>query len=90
MAVGNLSGSNLFNIMVLVIDDALYLPGPLLADVSAAHAVSAMSAIMMTGIAIVVLLYRPEKRVLETVGWASIFLLTAYLLNSYVMYLYGA
>ncbi|MDH3639544.1 MAG: sodium:calcium antiporter, partial [Gammaproteobacteria bacterium] len=89
MAISNLFGSNLFNIMILTIDDALYLPGPLLADVSVTHAVSAVSAIMMTGIAIVALLYRPTKRVLKTVGWASIFLLTAYLLNSYVMFLYG-
>ena len=89
MAIGNLFGSNLFNILILSVDDLLYVPGPLLADVSTSHAVSALSAIMMTGIAIVALLYRTKTRVLKTVGWASIFLFTVYLFNSYVIYLYG-
>lgn len=89
MAIGNLFGSNLFNILILSVDDVLYLPGPLLAHVSTTHAVTAISAIMMTGIAIVALLYRTKTRVLKTVGWASIFLFTIYLFNSYVLYLYG-
>jgi cation:H+ antiporter len=89
MAIGNLFGSNLFNILILTVDDILYTPGPLLAHVSTTHAVSAISAIMMTGVAIVALLYRTKTRVLKTVGWASIYLFTIYLFNSYVIYLYG-
>ncbi|UCE88658.1 MAG: sodium:calcium antiporter [Pseudomonadota bacterium] len=89
MAIGNLFGSNLFNILILAIDDLLYLPGPIFSAVAPAHAVSALSALMMTGVAIVGLLYRPGTRVLKTVGWASIFLFSIYLLNSYVLYLYG-
>jgi cation:H+ antiporter len=89
MAIGNLFGSNLFNILILTVDDILYTPGPLLAHVSTTHAVSAISAIMMTGVAIVALLYRTKTRVLKTVGWASIYLFTIYLFNSYVIYLYA-
>jgi cation:H+ antiporter len=89
MAIGNLLGSNLFNILILAFDDALYTRGPLLSDVSPAHAVSALSAIMMTGVAIVGLLYRPKLRVLNTVGWASILLFVIYLLNAYILYLHG-
>jgi len=74
IAVGNLFGSNLFNILILVVDDVLYVPGPLFSAVEPIHAVSALSAMMMTGVAIVGLLYRPRARVLRTVGWASIFL----------------
>ena len=68
----------------------LYSPGPILSAVSVTHAGSALSALMMTGVAIVALLYRPQKRVLRTVGWASIFIFTVYLLNTYVIFLYGA
>jgi cation:H+ antiporter len=89
MAIGNLFGSNLFNIAVLAIDDIFFLPGPLFDSVSGIHAISAFSAIMMTGVAIVGLLYRPRSRVLKTVGWASIFLFTVYLVNTYILYLYG-
>ncbi len=88
MAIGNLFGSNLFNIFILAIDDALYLKGPLLSDVSTVNAVSALSAIMMTGVAIVGLLFRPKQRVIRTVSWASIVLFVFYLLNAYILYLH--
>ncbi len=89
MAVSNLFGSNLFNILILVIDDFFYLKGPLLMDVSPAHAVSALSALMMTGVAIVGLLYRPKTQLFHKVGWASVFLLLVYFVNSYVLFRFG-
>ena len=89
MAIGNVLGSNLFDIVILAIDDLLYLQGPLLAFVSPSHAVTAFSAMMMTGVAVIGLLYRPKTRVFKTVGWASLFLFSLYLLNTYVIYLYA-
>jgi cation:H+ antiporter len=89
MAIGNLFGSNLFNIAIIAVDDVFYLPGPILAHVSPLHVVSSMSAIMMTGIAIVGLLYRPKTRLFRVVGWASFWLLSLYLLNAYLLYLYA-
>jgi len=89
MAIGNLFGSNVFNICILAIDDLFFLKGPLLQYVSATHAVSAFSAMMMTGVAIVGLFYRTQTRVFKLVGWASIFLFCAYLLNTYILFLYG-
>lgn len=89
MAIGNLLGSNLFDIAILALDDLLYLPGPILSHVSSTHGVSALSAIVMTGVAIIGLLYRPRTRVFKTVGWTSIFLITIYLINSYILFLHG-
>ncbi len=89
MAIANLLGSNLFNMAILAVDDALYPSGPLLAHVSPLHAISAASACVMTGIVIVALLYRPRSRLFRTVGWVSIGLFTFYLLNTYLLYLHG-
>jgi len=89
MAIGNLFGSNLFNILILVIDDIAYLPGPLLTEIDPAHSMTALSGLMMTGVAIAGLLYRPRARVFRTVGWTSIVLFVIYVVNSYVVYLYG-
>lgn len=89
MAIGNLLGSNLFNILILAIDDTFYTRGLLFAHVTPVHAVSAFSAVMMAGVTIVALLYRTKKRVLKVVGWASICLFTIYMINSYVLYLFG-
>jgi cation:H+ antiporter len=89
LAIGNLFGSNLFNIAILAIDDLAYLPGPLLADVSLTHATSAFSAMMMSGLAVVGLVLRPTSRVFRTVSWISLMLLVIYLLNALFLYLYG-
>lgn len=89
MAIGNLFGSNLFNIFILSVDDVFYTKGSLLANVSPTHGVSALSAVMMTGLAIVGLFYQPKTKVFKQVGWVSIFLFSIYIINSLVMYLYG-
>ncbi|MHB1083743.1 MAG: sodium:calcium antiporter [Thiobacillus sp.] len=89
LAIGNLFGSNLFNIAILAIDDVFYLPGPLLADVSLVHATSAFSAMMMSGLAVVGLVLRPVSRVFRTVSWISLLLLVIYLLNMWFLYLHG-
>ncbi|MDA8127462.1 MAG: sodium:calcium antiporter [Betaproteobacteria bacterium] len=89
LAIGNLFGSNLFNIAILAIDDLAYLPGPLLADVSLTHAASAFSAMMMSGLAVVGLVLRPASRVFRSISWISLLLLVVYLLNSLFLYLHG-
>jgi len=89
MALANLFGSNLFNIAILAVDDLFFRQGPLFDAVSSTHIVSAFSAIMMTGIAVVGLLYRPRTRLFEVMGWVSVFLFTLYLLNTYVLFIYG-
>lgn len=89
MAIGGLLGSNMFDAAIVAIDDVFYLPGPILRDVSVAHAFSALSAIMMSGIFIVVMVYRPSRRVLGTIGWASIFLTVIFVTNSVVLFMYG-
>ncbi len=87
MAIANLLGSNLFNVLIIAIDDLAYTGGPLLSSVSPSHAVSAFAAIIMSGIFIVALLYRPETRFRGTIGWVSLSLLVVYLLSSYVVYI---
>ena len=89
MAISNLLGSNLFNVAILAVDDAFFVPGPLLSLVSPVHAISAASAVVMTGIVVVALLYRPRTRILRTIGWTSLGLFTLYILNAYVLFLHG-
>ncbi len=78
MAIGNLLGSNLFNVLILAIDDLFYAGGPLLASVVPVHAATAVTALMMTGLVIVGLVMRPQGRVLRVVGWVSVGLVAAY------------
>lgn len=89
MAVGNLLGSNLFDVLILALDDLAYLRGPLFAHASAVHVVSAVAACLMSGIVIVALALRPTSRVWRTASWASIVLVCLYLVNAVVQYADG-
>lgn len=90
MAIANLLGSNLFDVAIIAVDDLFYAKGPILAHVTQVHAVSALSAIVMTGAFVAGFVYRSKSRVFGTVGWASLFLFLAYLLNAYLLFLHGA
>ncbi|MCK6400707.1 MAG: sodium:calcium antiporter [Sphaerotilus natans subsp. sulfidivorans] len=77
MAIGNLLGSNLFNLAILGIDDLLFTGGPLLAVASPLHAGTAAVALMMTGLVIIGLVMRPRARVLDAASWVSAGLVAA-------------
>jgi cation:H+ antiporter len=89
MAISNVLGSNLINILILAIEDVFYKKGPILSYVSPVHAISALSAALMSGIVIVGFLYRPEPRLMRAVGWISIALFMVYVANLYVLYFNG-
>jgi cation:H+ antiporter len=89
MAIGSLLGSNLFDILIIAIDDIAYTKGPLLAAVSPAHAITAFAAAIMSGIFIVALLYKPGTRLGGIIGWVSLSLLLVYLFSAYAIYLEG-
>ena len=85
MAVGNVLGSNLFNTVIIAVDDLFYLPGPLLADVEQSHIISALVAIVMTGVVVVSLFYR-TRRMRHVVSWSGLTLIALYILNAYTQY----
>jgi cation:H+ antiporter len=63
LAIGNVFGSNTFNMILLVPLDVMH-PGPLLAAVSANHAITAVAAVLATQVAVMGQLYQAEKRVM--------------------------
>ncbi len=90
MAIGNLLGSNLFNVTILAVDDAFYLRGPLLAEASPVHVGTAVTAVVMSALVMVGLLLRPRGRVLRVLSWVSVGLLAAWMLNALVVFLAAA
>lgn len=86
LAIGNLFGSNIFNIFILAIDDLFFIKGPILAFVNQNHIISAVSAIAMTSIAIIGLTYRAEKKTLF-LAWDSIGIVLLYVTNLMLLYM---
>ena len=85
LALGNLFGSNLFNIGILAFNDILYVKGALLSNVSTNHLISANAAIMMTAIAIVGLTYRTRQRFLF-LAWDSVAIILIYMITTSILF----
>jgi cation:H+ antiporter len=86
LAIGNLFGSNIFNIFILAIDDIFFTKGPILSFVNQNHIISALSAITMTTIAVIGLTYRAEKKKLF-IAWDSAGIVTVYAINAMFLFL---
>ena len=85
IAVGNLFGSNLFNVLILAIDDIFYTKGLLLKNASDLNIYSVLATIIMTAIAIIGLSYRAEhKRFI--MAWDTLLILLVYIGNILLLY----
>jgi cation:H+ antiporter len=62
------------------------LKGPLFSNISAAHASTAVMAILMTAVALVGLTYRRERKAFFRFGWDSMAMLAMGLLTVYFQY----
>ena len=85
LAVGNLFGSNLFNIFILAIDDLVYTPGPILKDASDVHLISVFSTIIMVAVAIIGLMFKSATKRFP-LAWDSFAVFLIYLVNLIILY----
>ncbi len=86
MAIGNLFGSNIFNVGILAIDDIFFTKGPILSYIGSNHIVSALSAIIMMTIAVIGLTYRARKKKL-IMAWDSIGITAVFVLNLIALFM---
>jgi cation:H+ antiporter len=86
LAIGNLLGSNIFNVgLILAADDFFFTPGALLSFVDPGQVVTAMSAVAMSAIAVIGFTYRAEKKRLW-LAWDSIGMVAIYLMNLLILF----
>ncbi|QTN21751.1 sodium:calcium antiporter [Rhizobacter sp. AJA081-3] len=88
LALGNILGSNLFDLLIIAIDDVAYLKGPLFRDLSSAHVATGLIAAVMSSVVCVALLRPPRPRLSAALSWAGLSLLGLYLLNVSAQYLH--
>jgi cation:H+ antiporter len=86
MAVGNLLGSNVFNMFILAIDDVFYRPGSLFQAISRSHLLSVFVTIVMTAVVGLGLLFKPKKKQLWIFSLDTLIILFLYL--ALILYLY--
>jgi cation:H+ antiporter len=86
LAVGNLLGSNLFNVSILAIDDLFYLKGPILRHVSTTNALTAVAAMTMTAVVTVALIFRSKRKILF-VSWDALTIFAIYAAVAILLFL---
>lgn len=79
MAVGNLLGSNVFNMFILGIDDVFYREGSLFRDISPSHLLSVFITIIMTAVVGLGLLFKPKKKQFWLFSLDTLIILVLYL-----------
>lgn len=85
MAVGNLLGSNIFNIFILFLDDVFYSKGHLLKDASDANISSVFFVVLMSATAIIGLIF-PAKEKKWYMGLDTLTIFIFYILNIILLY----
>ena len=58
LGIGNVLGSNLFNLLILGLDDVFYRQGPLLAGADVSHSVTVLAVVTMNALFLIGLTYR--------------------------------
>ncbi|MDQ7056124.1 MAG: hypothetical protein Q9M89_06530 [Persephonella sp.] len=91
MLINNISwqisqGSNIFNILILAIDDFFYTKNSIFAIMDKDNIFSAGIATIMTAIVIIGLIYRAEKKMF-ILAYESILLITVYLIGVIILYI---
>jgi len=86
LAVGNIFGSNIFNITILAVDDLFFVRGPLLSHTDTNNLVPALSAIAMSAIAVIGLSYKGSRKRFF-IAWDSIAIMAVFALNTLALFL---
>jgi cation:H+ antiporter len=89
LAIGNVLGSNLFNIMLFFIYDLADGRANFWASLTNANTFAAVMTIMMTGVIIISLMYRASPKTPYRISWDGLALSGMYLGSMALLYLLG-
>lgn len=88
MIIGNVLGSNIFNITIIFFADIFYRTGSILGFIDLTHVITASIGLMMTMVFMIGLFYKPKKHIFN-IGWESIIAGNIFLFGFYLIYLLG-
>lgn len=88
MAVGNLLGSNIFNIFILFLDDLFYTKGHLLKDASDGNLLTVFFVAIMAAVVIIGCIF-PGRRKRIFMSWDTLIILLLYIINMILLYHYS-
>ena len=88
LAVGNVLGSNIFNVFILFVDDVFYTSGHLLKDSSDNNLLTVFATMIMSAIVMIAIIFEsPKKRF--GISWETLLILLVYVLNLTLLFRLG-
>ncbi|MDT9598929.1 sodium:calcium antiporter [Sphingosinicella rhizophila] len=84
MAIGDIFGTNIFNIMLIFLADLIYPGAPVLGQAGTFEAIGAILTVMMTGMVVVGLLERKDKAILR-MGYDSVASLATFAIGLWLL-----
>jgi len=85
MAIGNILGSNIFNMFIIPISDIFYKGNNIFFSVSDVQILTAILGIILTSLAIIALIYRSKKD-LFYMGWDTVSMIVVYILGLFMLF----
>jgi len=89
MAVADILGANMLDMVVITWADLFYTQGPILAMVSRAHLITAMVAVIMSLVVIGGLRFRRKKKTFIVISWYGLALIGLYIFGAYALFISG-
>ncbi|MBP7836368.1 MAG: hypothetical protein KA022_02725 [Candidatus Omnitrophica bacterium] len=89
LAVANMLGSNLFNMVIIFINDLLYRKAPIFSAISGQHVFTAFIVIIMTAIVIAGLILKPKKKTRIGLSVYALALIIVFILGAYINFALG-
>jgi len=87
LAVANMLGSNLFNMAIIFINDALYRKAPIFNFLSQKHIFTGFIVVLMTVIVCIGLILKPKKKTKLGLSNYAIALITVFILGTYLNFI---
>jgi len=88
MAIGNVMGSNIFNMTIVFFADLFYRGGYILSSVKVVHIITAMVGLIMSAVVLIGLFYR-SRRTIFNIGWDSMFIGIIYIIGVFFLFKLG-
>lgn len=89
MAIGDILGANMLDIMAITWADLAYTKGPILSAVSNSHLITTVLTITMSLLVIVAIRFRQQRKTFGVISWYGVVFIMLYLVGAYALFTSG-
>jgi cation:H+ antiporter len=86
MAIANILGSNLFDLLIIANNDIFYLKGSFLSAINPAHVITGLTAIMMTGVVMIGLMSNSNRKTFRIINWDALVIIVLFFTSVFFLY----